>query len=69
MSKYIKKTKIDKNKDGYGGAKARLYHSNDCLSVIFEFLTMKKCLRFQRLAWRFYHKIVPRRLGNESVKI
>ena len=69
MSKYMKRQPNPKHKDTYGGAKDRLYSSNDCLYSIFEFLTAWKALKFQKLSWRFYHKIVPKRLGDESVNI
>ena len=59
MSKYKKRQPNPKNKDRYGGAKDRLYSSTDCLSTIFEFLTAWKALKFQRLSFRFYHRIVP----------
>ena len=67
----MKKPSIhSKNKASYFlGARDKLYRSNDCLTYIFEFLTAWKVLKFQKLSWRFYHKIVPRRLGEESVNI
>jgi hypothetical protein len=59
-----------KNKASYfKGAKDKLYRSNDCMAYIFEFLTPWKVLKFQQLSWRFYHRIVPRRLSEESVNI
>ena len=57
------RSKSMKSKDKFHkGASDRLASSCDCMYMIMSFLQAWKVLKLQRLSWRFYHKIVPRRL-------